>query len=408
MQRLATVGRQSGRRGARTPLLVAAFQTGARANGGLTSLSAQLERLEAYAPVLITDRESEFTERWRSAGYEVHVWPEMVLEAVRSPALRRLRRAGRLVTVNQRVRGVLARSGCRLVHCNDLLALLHVAPAARLMGCKVLFSVRSTQGVRGLRWRVARALCHRVLALSGEMREHLERELRPLAQSLPVADIEAMYSVVDLERMRPPSARERAQARAARGIAEQEFALGFVGVFDPRKQQLELLGALGARPGALPERARLYFVGDFAPAQDDYARRCQALLATPALASSARAVGYTDDVLGWYHALDALILPSRHEGLARAMIEGLACGLPVVSFSVCSAREILAQHDAGIVVEQGDFDGLFAGCHALCQNELFARRLARNAAATARELFEPRAVVKALERHYSELLEERA
>jgi glycosyltransferase involved in cell wall biosynthesis len=404
MQRSVKVPRESGRCGARTPLLVAAFQTDSRANGGLSSLSALLERLEAFAPVVVTNRESDFTRRWRRAGCEVHVWPDMALGAEQSALARRMRRARGLWAVNQRVRALLVRLGCRVVHCNDIQALLHVAPAARLAGCKVLFSIRSTQGVHGWRWRLARALSHRVIALSGEMREHLERELQPLSTRLPVASIEAVYSVVDLEQMRPPSPRERAAARAARGIGEAELVLGVVGVFDPRKQQLELLRALAARPNALPARARLYFVGDFEPERDDYSRRCQSLLTSAALAPLVRSVGYSDDVVGWYHAIDTLILPSRYEGLARAMIEGLACGVPVVSFAVCSAREILLQHDSGLVVEQGDFDGLFAACHALSHDEVLARRLSKNAAATARQLFEPGAVVTAFERQYTELL----
>jgi glycosyltransferase involved in cell wall biosynthesis len=405
MQRPVKVPRESGRCDARTPLLVAALHSDARANGGLSSLSALLERLEGFAPVVLTDRESEFTRSWRRAGCEVHVWPDMALGDVRSAALRRVRRAGRLVAVNQRVRGLLARLRCKLVHCNDIQALLHVAPAARLSGCKVLFSIRSTQGVRGLRWRLARALSHRVVALSCEMREHLERELPPLSARWPAATIAAVYSVVDLERMRPPSARERAQARAARGIGEHELAFGMVAVFDRRKQQLELLTALAERPGALPDGSRLHFIGDFAPERDEYSRRCQALIDDSALAGRVVTVGYTEDVIGWYHALDALILPSRHEGLARAMIEGLACGVPVVSFAVCSAREVLEQHDAGLVVEQGDFEGLFAACRALQQNEVLRRRLSKNAVDTARQLFEPRAAVEAFEREYVELLE---
>jgi glycosyltransferase involved in cell wall biosynthesis len=238
------------------------------------------------------------------------------------------------------------------------------------------------------------------------MRDHLERELKPLAR-LPVASVETVYSVVDLERMRPPSSRERAAARADRDIPERVFALGVVAVFDPRKQQLELLRALAEHPDALPSNARLYLVGDFEPERDAYSRRCQALIDCPALSQRVVTVGYTDDVIGWYHALDALILPSRYEGLARAMIEGLACGVPVVSFAVCSAREILTQHDAGLVVEQGDFEALFAACQALCQDEVLARRLSKNAAAVARQLFEPRAVVTAFERQYTELLEGR-
>jgi glycosyltransferase involved in cell wall biosynthesis len=387
---------------AQAPLLVAAFQTGARANGGLSSLSAILDRLSGYRIVIVTERESDFSARWRRAGFEVHVWPGAEPDAGQPALLRRGVSAWRALTYNRRLASLVAALGCRIVHCNDIQALLHVAPAARWLGLKVVFTVRSTQGVRGVRWRLARSLSHRVVALSYEMQAHLERSL-PKLPALPTADIATIYSIVDFERMRPPAALERNQRRSERGIAAGEFAIGLVGVFAPRKQQLELLTYLAREPAALPSNAVLYFIGDFDPARDAYARACQPLLDSPQLVGRVRVVGYTADIAAWYQALDVLVLPSRYEGLARAMIEALSCGLPVVSFDVCSAREVLERHRCGSVARQGDFRSLLAAVSRFAEDGGLLREMQANAIASVRRLFVADAAVAAYERLYREL-----
>lgn len=65
--------------------------------------------------------------------------------------------------------------------------------------------------------------------------------------------------------------------------------------------------------------------------------------------------GFVEDMRVWCQALDLAILVSRREGLARAMIEPLAYGIPVVAFDITSTREILEQHACGIVVPRGDY-----------------------------------------------------
>ena len=52
-----------------------------------------------------------------------------------------------------------------------------------------------------------------------------------------------------------------------------------------------------------------------------------------------------------------VVCPSRHEGLMRGMIEAMSVGRPVVSFDICSAREMLEQSSppAGVVVPHGDY-----------------------------------------------------
>jgi glycosyltransferase involved in cell wall biosynthesis len=160
---------------------------------------------------------------------------------------------------------------------------------------------------------------------------------------------------------------------------------------------------LGSHPAALPPRSCLYFVGDFRPDRDEYSRACLAESQSSGLEGRLRFVGYSPDVADWYRALDVVLVCSREEGLARCMIEGIACGTAVVSFDVCSAREILEAGPCGVVVRQGDFDGLLAAVNAMLTDERKRRSLGAAGAMLARQLFAPEVVAQAYRQLYQEL-----
>lgn len=79
-------------------------------------------------------------------------------------------------------------------------------------------------------------------------------------------------------------------------------------------------------------------------------------------------MGYSSHVRDWYVAADVVVVPTRKEGLARCMIESLACATPVISFDVCSAREILENNGCGLVSRQGDYEQLVAEMSALLRS----------------------------------------
>lgn len=369
-------------------------QSGARANGGVESITQVVERVRNVRPLVVTQAETDFNRRWRDAGARVRVWP--------MPSLG----VASLVRNNARAFRLVRAEGCRVVHCNDIHALWQTAFGARLAGASVVFNVRNVKpaGARyGRRWQLARRLSTRQLALSEEMAEALAHRLGIGVRGAARARLGHIYSAVDTEKFSPVDGARRAALREKLGIDANCFAVGVVAAFEPRKAQLDFIRESVPRLLRLSPSARVYFVGDFDAGGDAYARRCLEEAKSSGVGAAVSFVGYSDAVAEWYQALDAVAVASRNEGLARCMIEAVACGAPVVSFDVCSAREILEARGCGVVVESGNHEALSEALASLAWDVERRASLGSAGAAAARELFDPAKVVGAYERLYLSL-----
>jgi glycosyltransferase involved in cell wall biosynthesis len=372
------------------PLVVAAFQAGGQANGGLASLEVLLAQL-ARRVVVVTDLESAAVARLREAGREVHVWPSPPLPARRRSPRERADAALAHATYNQRVGDLVRRLGAKVVLANDIRAFWHAALGARLAGAQALFTIRSmfVEGRRpGPRWRLLWHTSPGLLALSREMADEV-RALFPPYPRLPGprARVFVVPSIVARHAAEVPSAEQRRRAAAALGLGAGPVLL-HVGRFWDVKQQREVLSRMApALLSRLPE-ATLVFVGDFEPARDPYARECERALEAlpPELRARVRLEGFSADVGRYYEAASLTLVTSRYEGLARAMIESLSAGTPVASFDVTSAREVLGQ-GGGVVRRRGDFEGLTEAAVALVSSPEALVAHARAGLETARRSF---------------------
>ena len=64
------------------------------------------------------------------------------------------------------------------------------------------------------------------------------------------------------------------------------------------------------------------------------------------------------DIQRFYQIADIFVLPSRMEGLPNAVLEAMACGLPVVATAVGGSPEIIENGVNGLLVPANDADAL--------------------------------------------------
>ena len=369
----------------RPPIIFVLVQTGAAANGGISSISQVMAGLRHHRPIIVTDRESPRVDEWRRSGFETHVVPASrgvyrhPLGTVRS-YWRYSREIGRLVKS----------SGAKVIHANDPLAVQLATAPAKLTGAKLVFNLRGTFDPKWppsrLKYRLIFAAADHVLYLSHDM-------ARRWAEYIPnaVASHSVTYSAADPTRFHPaPIDRDGERVVLVSGLVR------------PLKGQLEFIQQVA--PKLAREGVKVWFAGDFDTRRDGYMTAC--VEAAAALGDSVRFLGYRTDIPELMAASSVIAVPSHHEGLVRAMIEGMSCARPVVSFDVCSAREILEDQSggAGMVIQGGDYDGLTNAIIAYCQDRDLAADAGQKGRATALRLFARDDVVARYEKAYELLV----
>jgi lipopolysaccharide/colanic/teichoic acid biosynthesis glycosyltransferase/glycosyltransferase involved in cell wall biosynthesis len=97
-----------------------------------------------------------------------------------------------------------------------------------------------------------------------------------------------------------------------------------------------------------------------------------------------------DSLLAWYHACDALVLPSvtRQEAFGMVQLEAMLCGHPVVSTDLGTGVAWVNQHErTGLVVPPGDADALHRAIARLLSDAELRKQLGRTARARVHEEF---------------------
>ncbi len=91
--------------------------------------------------------------------------------------------------------------------------------------------------------------------------------------------------------------------------------------------------------------------------------------------------GIFENPFPFYKKALFLVLSSKNEGLSNAIIESLACETPVVAFDCFSGpREIITNHENGILVENQNFDKLTEAMNLMATDKQLYQYCKQNAA----------------------------
>lgn len=338
--------------------------------------------------------EGDLFDRAERQGLKVEVMPELVravrpwtdLKAYRGlrQALRRLRPD--VVHTHSSKAGILGREAAWSERVPAVVHTVHGLPFGPSE------SAAKNRLYVALERRAARR-CHKIVSVCDAMTE------QALAAGVGRPDqYVTIYSGMDVDAfLNPP--RPRAAVRRELGLADDEVAFGTVARLFERKGHDDVLAAA---PGALAvnPKVRFVFIGD-GVLRDRLAAEAERLGVRHAVQFVGLVpTGRIPELLG---AMDAVVHPSLREGLARVLPQALLVGLPVVSYDVDGAREVVLP-ETGVLLRPRDVAGLRAAILRLADDPALRAAMGREGRRRFADQFRHETMTDRLRALYVELL----
>lgn len=221
------------------------------------------------------------------------------------------------------------------------------------------------------RWLYLRATQH--IVTTGEA---LRRQLID-ENGYPPHHLTSVPTGIDITRFAPG---DRAAARAALDLPKDAFIVGIVATLRSWKGHHYLVEAFARLKDPT---ARLLIVGD-GPMREVLARQ----VAEHGIKDRVSMPGNQEDVVPWLRAMDVFVLPSyANEGVPQAILQAMACGLPVVTTTVGGIEEVVANDTNGVVIAPRRADLLLEALERLRAHPELRTELGRAAVSAASSRF---------------------
>lgn len=163
--------------------------------------------------------------------------------------------------------------------------------------------------------------------------------------------------------------RDKKECRRKLGVNDEDFVVGYVGQFTPRKGTLRLNEALKRLED---KNIKAFFLGKGSDVPDyEGIIHCGTVM---------------HDLLPEYlSAADVFVLPTQNEGCCNAIIEALACGLPVISSNLPFNWDVLDKSNS-IMVDPNRVDEIAEAIKRLKESVNLQKELSKGALKKAKSL----------------------
>ncbi len=280
-----------------------------------------------------------------------------------------------------RLASLLRREQVDILHTHNWVTFREGLVAAKLAGVPVVVhgehgKVRERpRQIFVQRWGWRHVDC--VLAVSEALADRMADRI-----GFPRERIQVISNGVDLDRFHPPT-RAKQETRRQLGLPAEGLMLGMVARFVPFKDHAGVLRAV-AQLRADDVELHLALAGD-GPLRDELAELAGRL----AISDRVHFLGELAAVETLLHGLDVLVSNSScNEGMSNAILEAMACGVPVIATRVAASPELLDDGQVGPLVSPANVEELVAAIRQLAGDTELRETLSQQ-------------VRRRVERHYS-------
>jgi glycosyltransferase involved in cell wall biosynthesis len=191
---------------------------------------------------------------------------------------------------------------------------------------------------------------------------------------------------VDTHRFCPVSIEEKRALRQKLGLPLCDQIVVYCGRLVSYKG-LPLLVQVWQEVQRKHKNIRLVLVGSGELDMHNCEAELRAYVNANGLENSIRFAGKVGNVHEYLQASDIFVFPTEREAFGIALIEAMACGLPVISTPVGGVKDILQCRQNGLVVQAGDFQHLYEALDMLITNSSLSSCLGNSARQTVQDRY---------------------
>lgn len=137
--------------------------------------------------------------------------------------------------------------------------------------------------------------------------------------------------------------------------------------------------------------------------QGEWQEMLQQMINKAGLQSTARINRPTNNIVDEYIKSSLIVMTSNYEGFGMVLVEAMACGVPAIAFDCkCGPKDIIRQGENGLLVHNGDVDGLADAMMEVMADDDYRKMLSENAKAVV-DTYSEQAVMARWLRLFEEL-----
>ncbi|MFN3656967.1 MAG: glycosyltransferase [Pseudolabrys sp.] len=218
------------------------------------------------------------------------------------------------------------------------------------------------------------------------------------AEGVPASRLGTIYNGIDIARFEPRTS--KSELRRALQLPQDAQIYTMIANLIPYKGHADLLRAFAIAAPSIDATWRLLIVGR----DDGIGSALKQVAVELGIGDKVEFLGLRTDVADILNASDVGLSASHEEGFSNAVLEAMACGLPMIATSVGGNPEAVAHGETGLIVPPLDAEALAGAIVQLAGDAALRKRWGRAGRARVMAHFTIDACVAQYEALYCALL----
>lgn len=263
----------------------------------------------------------------------------------------------------KQLKEILNREHYDLIHCHTPMGSVITrlaAGKARKNGTKVIYTAHGFHFFKSapiVNWLVYYPI-ERILSRRTDLLLTMNEEDYARAKTFHAKRVEKVDGVgMDMSRFSTISEEKRQETRKKLGLCEKDIFAISVAQLIPRKNHTVLIQVVQKLRNP---HFHLFIVGD-GTQEMDLKKQVDAF----GIAKQVHFLGFRKDVCNICSAADIFLFASLQEGLPVAVMEAMACGLPIIASSIRGNIDLVDKNQGGYLVLPNDIDGFVSSIKEL-------------------------------------------